>query len=79
MKCLNCGRESAHYLCAACTTPEILDKVFGEIRFFKPETCQNPYLEELAAGLTEPYAERDVIPKILELFAPEISEFYTCL
>ena len=25
MKCLNCGRESAHYLCAACTTPEILD------------------------------------------------------
>lgn len=79
MKCLNCGRESAHYLCAACTTPEILDKVFGEIRFFKPETCQNPYLAEFAAGLTEHHAERDVIPKILELFAPETSEFYRCL
>lgn len=79
MKCLNCGRESAHYLCAACTTPEILNKLFWEIRSYRPETCNNPYLAEFAAGLTEPYAERDVIPKILELFAPEISEFYTCL
>lgn len=78
MKCLNCGVSSNHYLCRCCQTPDILDKVFNEIRFYKPETCENPYLAEFASSLTEKYAERDIIPAILDLFDFEISEFYYC-
>ena len=78
MKCLNCGRASEHSLCNVCVTAEVLDKVFNEIRFYKPETCENPYLSEFASGLTEKYEERDIIPSILELFDLEISEFYYC-
>ena len=78
MKCLNCGCACEHFLCAACTTTDVLEKVFNEIRFYKPETCENPYLSEFASGLTEKYAERDIIPNILALFDFEISEFYYC-
>lgn len=78
MKCLNCGVSSNHYLCRCCQTPDILDKVFNEIRFYKPETCENLYLAEFASRLTEKYAERDIIPAILDLFDFEISEFYYC-
>ena len=78
MKCLNCGCTCEHYLCDACTTADVLEKVFNEIRFYKPETCENPYLSEFASGLTEKYAERDIIPIILDLFDFEISEFYYC-
>lgn len=78
MKCLNCGCASENYLCADCATADILDKIFNEIRFYKPETCENPYLSEFASGLTEKYAERDIIPVILDLFDFEISEFYYC-
>lgn len=53
MKCLNCGVSADHYLCGCCQTPDILDKIFKEIRFYKPETCENPYLSEIASGLTE--------------------------
>ena len=53
MKCLNCGCASENYLCADCATADILDKIFNEIRFYKPETCENPYLSEFASGLTE--------------------------
>lgn len=78
MKCLNCGCTSENYLCAACTNEAVLDKIFKEIRFYKPDTCENPYLLEFASGLTEKYAEREIIPDILKLFRPEISEFYAC-
>lgn len=78
MKCLNCGCTSEHYLCDACTRADVLEKVFNEIRFYKPETCENPYLSEFASGLTEKYAERDIIPAIFDLFDFEISEFYYC-
>ena len=79
MKCLNCGVSAGQYLCGCCQKPEILDKIFNEVRFYKQETCENPYLSEFASGLTEKYAERDVIPAILDLFDFEISEFYYCL
>lgn len=78
MKCLNCGCTSEHYLCDACTTAGVLNKVFNEIRFYKPETCTNPYLSELASGRTEKYAERDIIPDILKLFTFDVAEFYYC-
>ena len=52
MKCLNCGCTSENYLCAACTNEAVLDKIFKEIRFYKPDTCENPYLLEFASGLT---------------------------
>ena len=78
MKCLNCGVSAGQYLCGCCQKPEILDKIFNEVRFYKPEICKNPYLSEFASGLAEKYAERDVIPAILDLFDFEISEFYYC-
>ena len=78
MKCLNCGKESENYLCDSCKTPEILDKIFNEIRFFKPETCENPYLLEYASGLAEKYAERNIIPDILAQFDAQLTEFYYC-
>lgn len=79
MRCLNCGCKSEHYLCADCTSTDVLDKVFREILFYNPETCENPYLLEFTAGLTEKFAERDIIPDILNMFDFEISEFYYCL
>ena len=78
MKCLNCGKTAETFLCCDCQTIEILDKVFNEIRFYKPENCENPYLIEYASGLTEKYEERDALPVILNLFDFEISEFYYC-
>ena len=78
MKCLNCGTMNEHYLCDLCVDADVLDKIFGQIRFYKPETCENPYLAELVSGFTEKYAERDIIPEILEQFDFEISEYYYC-
>ena len=78
MKCFNCGKESNHYLCNDCIQPDVLDRIFNEIRSYKPETCTNPYLAEYVSGLTEKYAERDIIPEILELFEPAITDYYYC-
>lgn len=78
MKCLNCGCVNDRYLCDACTTADILDKVFSEIRFYKPEASKNPYLAEYTSGLTEKYAERDLLPVILDYFDFEIAEYYYC-
>jgi len=78
MKCLHCGSEQSHYLCDECLTEEILDKVFYEIIFFKPDVCSSPYIVELVSKQTEKYAERAVIPEILDLFSVEISSFYAC-
>ena len=78
MKCLNCGCDGEHFLCADCTTAEILNKIFNEIRSYKSDACENPYLAEYTARLTEKYAERDIIPQILELFDFEVAEYYYC-
>lgn len=78
MKCLNCGCENSNYICDVCKTPVVLEKIFNDIRFYKPEICENPYILEFASGLTEKYAERDIIPDILVLFDFDISEFYYC-
>lgn len=79
MKCLNCGKECTTYLCADCQSPEILEKIFNEVRSYKPETCENPYLIEYASGLTDKYAERDCLPDILNLFDKSINAYYYCL
>jgi hypothetical protein len=78
MKCLNCGRENDRYLCDACSTADVLDKIFNDIRSFKPETCDNPYLMEYASTLSDRSAVRDIIPAILDYFDSEISEWYYC-
>lgn len=78
MKCLNCGCESEHFLCPSCRTEDHLDKVFFDLLRYQPETCENPFVAEYAAGLTEKYAEREIIPEILDLFDFEISEYYYC-
>ena len=78
MKCLNCGKVTGNYLCGDCQTPQILDKIFSEIRFFTPESCTNSNLLEYASGLSERYAERAIIPDILSLFDNEVTDFYYC-
>ena len=79
MKCFNCGKETDAYLCPKCRTEEILNEIFEQIRFYKPETCKNPYLAEYVATLTEERAERNCIPAILALFPAETAEYYQCL
>lgn len=79
MKCFNCGKETDAYLCPECRTEEILNEIFEQIRFYKPETCENPYLAEYVATLTEERAERNCIPAILALFPAETAEYYQCL
>lgn len=78
MKCLHCGKEQSHYICDECLTEEILDKVFYELIFFKPDSCSSPYIVELVSQQTERYAERAIIPEILALFPAEVSAFYNC-
>ncbi len=78
MKCLNCGQETNLYLCENCQTAPILDKVFTEIRYYKPDTCTNLFLSEYVSTLTEKENRRDCIPEILGYFDFEISEYYYC-
>lgn len=78
MKCLQCGAEQSNYLCDKCLTEEILEKVFYEVIFFKPDSCTSPYVAELVSNQKEKYAERAIIPEILDLFPAEISDFYRC-
>lgn len=78
MKCLNCGCESSHYLCETCKNSEVLDKIFKEIYSYRPESCENPYLKEYASALSERFAERNIIPDILEQFDAEMTEYYYC-
>ena len=63
MKCLNCGVSADHYLCGCCQMPDILDKIFNEIRFYKPDSCENPFVNEYVSGLTEKYEEGNQIPR----------------
>ncbi len=79
MKCLNCGNTSSHYLCDSCTTIETLDKLFREIRYYKPDTCTNPYLQTYVANSPESHAERNIIPELLAQFEPQKTEYYTCM
>ena len=79
MKCLNCGTTTDHYLCSCCQNPDILDKIFNEIRFYNQEKCYNPNIMEFANGLTEKYAERNIIPELLKMFDSGITDFYYCL
>lgn len=79
MNCLNCGCISEHYLCSSCATITTLNRLFREIRFYKPDTCTNPYLQAYVSGLSEKYAERDIIPEILAQFDPQSTEYYSCI
>lgn len=79
MKCFNCGKETNEYLCLDCRTEEILDRIFEQIRYFKPEACTNVYLLEYASSLSEERGERKCIPDILDLFSAEVSAYYYCL
>ena len=78
MKCLNCGCISEHYLCDNCVSLDVLDKIFDEICFYRPETCINPHLKEFVSGLSEKYTERNIIPEILSLYDFQETEFYLC-
>lgn len=79
MKCLNCGRPCEHYLCDACATVEVLDKLIPQLYSYRPENCENPYLAEFVASLPEDCAPRSAIPAILEQLDSAITEYAYCL
>lgn len=78
MKCFNCGKETAGYLCTDCRTEDVLDIVFSQISYFDHEYCDNPYIVEYVATLAEEREERKCIPEILSLFSDDVSEYYRC-
>ena len=57
MKCFSCGCETSDYLCSQCLTEPVLDQVFYEIMYYKPEECANPYIVEYASALAEKYED----------------------
>lgn len=77
MKCLNCGKETQNLLCDTCKTPEILDKIFKELCYFRPLECTNPYLVEFAYQTTK-NSPRDSVSDLLRLFDSSITDFYYC-
>lgn len=79
MKCLNCGCTSERLLCDSCTTIEALDKLFREIRFYKPDTCTNPHLQAYFSGLPEKNSVHDIIPVLLAQFDSPATEYYACM
>lgn len=79
MKCLNCGCASEHFLCKQCETIETLDKLFSEIRFYKPDACTNPHLRAYFSGLSEKNSVCDIIPALLAQFDSQATEYYACM
>lgn len=79
MKCINCGRTCEHYLCDACATVEVLDKLILQLYYYQPDKCENPHLSEFVSSLPEDCAPGSVIPAILEQLDPAITEYAYCL
>lgn len=79
MKCINCGRTCEHYLCDACATVEVLDKLILQLYYYQPDKCENPHLSEFVSSLPEDCAPGSVIPAILEQLDSAITEYAYCL
>ena len=79
MKCINCGRTCEHYLCDACATVEVLDKLILQLYYYQPDKCENPHLSEFVSSLPEDCTPGSVIPAILEQLDPAITEYAYCL
>ena len=62
MKCINCGRTCEHYLCDACATVEVLDKLILQLYYYQPDKCENPHLSEFVSSLPE-----DCAPEVSSL------------
>lgn len=78
MKCLNCGAQNEFHLCEHCRTEEILDKIFVDLCFYKPDKCENPYVVEFAGDAADASEARSCIPQILALFDGDLSDYYFC-
>lgn len=79
MKCINCGRTCEHYLCDACATVEVLDKLILQLYYYQPDKCENPHLSEFVSSLPEECAPGSVIPAILAQLDSAITEYAYCL
>ena len=79
MKCINCGRTCEHYLCDACATVEVLDKLILQLYYYQPDKCENPNLAEFVSSLPEDCAPGSVIPAILAQLDSAITEYAYCL
>lgn len=80
MRCLNCGKESPALLCADCRTDEILEQVYRQVMYYKPDDEQmSPYVRALAESYDDPKAIRQFIPDILKLFPENKTEYYYCM
>lgn len=79
MKCINCGRTCEHYLCDACATVEVLDKLILQLYYYQPDKCENPHLSEFVSSLPEDCAPGSVIPAILAQLDSAITAYAYCL
>lgn len=79
MKCINCGRTCEHYLCDACATVEVLDKLIPQLYYYQPDKCENPHLSEFVSSLPEDCTPGSVIPAILAQLDSAITEYAYCL
>lgn len=77
--CLCCGATSEKLLCKNCLSEENLETVFYELMYRKVEECTLPSIAELKKTQTAPGAEREFIPRILQLYPEEISAYYYCV
>lgn len=78
MQCLNCGKENEYLLCSDCLSEKVLDEVYNGIRLYKPETCENEYIRAYVESFENPYASRDHLPEIFELFDEHTTKYYYC-
>lgn len=78
MQCLNCGEKSNKCICKKCQQPDVLDKIYNDVRTFKRETNEYPYLVEYFNSLEEGASRYQYVLDILPDFAEEIAEYYYC-
>jgi len=76
--CLNCGKMSKKLLCEKCITGDVLNRIYPELRNYKPDSCKNQYIRKYASIHNQTNAVREIIPDVLSLFTPQESEYYYC-
>lgn len=80
MKCLNCGKENHALLCEDCRTDEVLEQIYRQVMYFKPNDEQiGSHVRHLVESYDDPKAARVCIPDMLKLFPDNKTDYYYCM